>query len=106
MNSVPSELKRKLRAAQWLPVGVGRSPQDVIYVKDMEDEVTRIVAQFGDLFVDVSMLPEKFRAHPGYRRMRHAIFPSRDDALEMLGEVMARDEKYRIGDIDAQDLGS
>ena len=104
LNSVPSELKRKLRAAQWLPVGVGRSPQDVIYVKDMEDEVTRIVAQFGDLFVDVSMLPEKFRAHPGYKRTVRDIFPKRDDALEMLGEVMARDERYRIGDIDTENL--
>ena len=104
LNSVPSELKRKLRAAQWLPVGVGRSPQDVIYVKDMEDEVTRIVAQFGDLFVDVSMLPEKFRAHPGYKRTVRDIFPKRDDALEMLGEMMAESEKYRIGEIDTLDL--
>ena len=104
LNSVPSELKRKLKAAQWLPVGVGRSPQDVIYVKDMEDEVTRIVAQFGDLFVDVSMLPEKFRAHPGYKRTVRDIFPKRDDALEMLGEMMAESEKYRIGEIDTLDL--
>ena len=89
LNSVPSELKRKLRAAQWLPVDVGRSPQDVIYVKDMEDEIARIVAQFGDLFVDVSMLPEESRAHPGYKRKVQRIFPLRDDALEMLGEMMA-----------------
>ena len=105
LNSVPSELKQKLRAAQWLPVvGAGRSPQDVIYIEDMEDEVSQIVTQFGDSSVDVSMLPEKFRAHPGYKRTVRDIFPKRDDALEMLGLMMAESEKYRIGEIDTLDL--
>ena len=104
LNSVPSELKQKLIAAKWLPIGAGRSPQDVIYVKDMEDEVARIVAQFDDIFVDVSMLPERFRSHPGYKRTVRDIFPKRDDALEMLGEMMAESEKYLIGEIDTQDL--
>ena len=104
LNSVPSELKQELFDAKWLPIGAGRSPQYVIYVKDMEDEVARIVAQFDDLFVDVSMLPERFRSHPGYKKTVRYIFPKRDDALEMLGEMMAESEKYRIGDIDTQDL--
>ena len=103
-NSVPSELKQELIDAKWLPIGAGRSPQDVIYVKDMEDEVARIVAQFDDLFVDVSMLPERFRSHPGYKKTVRYIFPKRDDALEMLGEMMTESEKYRIGDIDIQGM--
>ena len=104
LNSVPSELKQELFDAKWLPIGAGRSPQDVIYVKDMEDEVARIVAQFDDLFVDVSMLPERFRSHPGYKKTVRYIFPKRDDALEMLGEMMAESEKYRIGDIDIEGM--
>ncbi len=104
LNSLPSQLNLKIKNAKWLPIGAGRSPQDVIYVKDMEDEVARIVAQFDDLFVDVSMLPERFRAHPGYKKTVRYIFPKRDDALEMLGEMMAESEKYRIGDIDIERL--
>lgn len=103
-NTVASDLCQELKDTTWLPIGAGRSPQDVIYVKDMEDEVTRIVAQFGDSFVDVSMLPENFRTHPGYKRTVRDIFPKRDDALEMLGEMMAESEKYRIGDIDTQSM--
>ena len=106
MDSVPSELNQKLRAVKWLLIdtGIGRRPQDMIYLMGMEDDVHRIVCECGGSYVDVLMLRAGLRDHPGYRRMRQAIFPSRDDALEMLGEVMARDEKYRIGDIDAQDL--
>ena len=99
-----SELNQKLRAVKWLPIDAGRPPQDVIYLKDMEDEIARIVAQFGDSFVDVSMLPEEFRAHPGYKRKVQRIIPPRDDALEMLGEMMAEAEEYHIGDIDSEKL--
>ena len=104
LNTIPSDLRQELKDTIWLPIDPGRSPQDVIYVKGMEDEVTRIVAQFGDSFVDVLMLPENFRTHPGYKRMVRDIFPKRDDALEMLGEMMAESEKYRIGDIDTQGM--
>ena len=106
MDNVPSELNQKLRAVKWLLIdtGIGRRPQDVIYLMGMEDDVHRIVCECGGSYVDVLMLRAGLRDHPGYGRMRQAIFPSRDDALEMLGEVMARDEKYRIGDIDIQDL--
>ena len=106
MDSVPSELNQKLRAVKWLLIetGTGRRPQDVIYLMGMEDDVHRIVCECGGSYVDVLMLRAELRDHPGYRRMRRAIFPSRDDALEMLGEMMVGTEKYRIGDIDVQDL--
>ena len=106
MDSVPSELNQKLRAVKWLLIetGTGRRPQDVIYLMGMEDDVHCIVCECGGSYVDVLMLRAELRDHPGYRRMRRAVFPSRDDALEMLGEMMAGTEKYRIGDIDIQDL--
>ena len=101
---VASELNQKLKTTQWLPIGAGRPPDEVIYLRDMEDIVHGIVCECDGLYVDVLMLPQEFRAHRGYRRMCQAVFPSKNDALEMLGEMMAESEKYRIGDIDTQGM--
>ena len=103
LKNAPYEINKELRAVKWLPIDAGRSPQDVIFLKGMEDVVARIVAQSDD-FVDVSRLPEEFRRHPGFEIMVREICPQRDDALAMLGELMAEAEQYHIGDIDTADL--
>ena len=103
-TALSSELNERLKTGNWLPIHAGCCPQEVIYLKGMEGEVHRIVCECAGPYADVCMLPEKFRAHPGYKRTVRDIFPKRDDALEMLGEVMARDERYRIGDIDTENL--
>ena len=103
LKNAPYEINKELRAVKWLPIDAGRSPQDVIFLKGMEDVVARIVAQSDD-FVDVSRLPEEFRRHPGFEIMVREICPQRDDALAMLGELMAEAEKYHIGDIDTENL--
>lgn len=99
-----SELNQKLRVTQWLPIGAGRPPEEVIYLRNMEDIVHEIVCECDGSYADVSMLPEKFRAHPGYKGTVRDIFPKRNDAFEMLGEMMAESEKYLIGDIDTQGM--
>ena len=106
MDNVPSELNQKLRAVKWLLIdtGIGRRPQDVIYLMGMEDDVHRIVCECGGSYVDVLMLRAGLRDHPGYGSAVRPLFPLRDAALEMLGQVMARDERYRIGDIDTENL--
>ena len=104
LKTRPYEIHRELRTVKWLPIGIGQSPQEVIFLEGMEAEVARIVAQFGDLFVDVSRLPEEFRRHPGFEIMVREVFSQRDDALSMLGELMAEAEKYHIGDIDIENL--
>ena len=104
LNSISSELNQKLKAARWLPIGAGCPPQDVICLQGIEDEVHKIVCECDGSYVDVLMLSPEFRAHRGYRRMRQSIFPPKIDALEMLGEMMARAKKYRIGDIDTQGM--
>ena len=104
LNTVPSDLRQELKDTTWLPIGEGRPPQDVICLQDIEDEVHEIVCEGDGSYVDVLMLSPEFRAHQGYRRMRQSIFPPKVDALEMLGEMMARAEKYRIGDIDSQGM--
>ena len=104
LNTVPSEFRQELKDTTWLPIAEGRCPRETICLRGMEDEVHRIVSGCDDSYVDVLMLPTEFRDHPGYRGIARSIFPSRDDALEMLGEVMARDERYRIGDIDTENL--
>lgn len=107
LENIPPEyeLNQKLKSVEWLPIiDTGRRPQDVIYLKDMENDVHRIVCECGGAYVSVLMLPTEFREHPGYRRMPRNIFPRRNDALAMLGEIMAKSEKYHIGDIDTQHM--
>ena len=104
LNTVPSELRQELKDTTWLPIAEGRCPQETICLRGMEDEVHRIVSGCDDLYVDVLMLPVEFRDHPGYGSAVRPLFPLRDAALEMLGKVMARDERYRIGDIDTENL--
>ena len=88
---------------KWLPIDLGRSPQEVIFLEGMEAEVARIVSQSHN-FVDVSTLPPAFRRHPGFEIMVCEVFSLRNDALTMLGELMAEAEKYHIGDIDTENL--
>ena len=104
LNTVPSEFRQELKDTTWLPIAEGRCPQETICLRGMEDEVHRIVSGCDDLYVDVLMLPVEFRDHPGYGSAVRPLFPLRDAALEMLGQVMARDERYRIGDIDTENL--
>ena len=103
LKNAPGEMHKQLRAVKWLPIGIGRSPQEVIYLEGMEAEVARIVAQSHN-FVDVSTLLAEFRRHPGFEIMVREVFSQRDDALSMLGELMAEAEKYHIGDIDTENL--
>ena len=104
LNTVPSEFRQELKDTTWLPIAEGRCPRETICLRGMEDEVHRIVSGCDDLYVDVLMLPVEFRDHPGYGSAVRPLFPLRDAALEMLGQVMARDERYRIGDIDTENL--
>ena len=103
LKTPPYEIHRQLRTVKWLPIDLGRSPQEVIFLEGMEAEVARIVSQSHN-FVDVSTLPPAFRRHPGFEIMVCEVFSLRNDALTMLGELMAEAEKYHIGDIDTENL--
>ena len=45
LKTRPYEINKELRAVKWLPIDIGRSPQEVIFLEGMEAEVARIVAQ-------------------------------------------------------------
>ncbi len=62
LKNPPCEINKKLREVKWLPIDAGQSPQspqDVIYLKGMKDEVAQIVDRFDD-FVHVLRLTEEF----------------------------------------------
>ncbi|MBI1924752.1 hypothetical protein HYR99_10915 [Candidatus Poribacteria bacterium] len=100
VEHLADDLANALKSADWLPIDEGRPPSDMIFLKGLEDDVARVMSGLDKLFVEVIMLPDAFRNHPAFDVLANQVFPRTEAALDMLGEIMAEDERYRIGNLD------
>ncbi len=105
VGKLEPERLQALRETGWLPTRDGTSvpPQDVIHIRGAEDEIDRLVSTLGGIFVSKSALAEDVQQHSAFSTLAKT-FPPLKDAAAMLGEIMARDDQYRIGPIDISDL--
>ncbi|MCG3777273.1 MAG: hypothetical protein JW395_4151 [Nitrospira sp.] len=96
------DLRGALASTAWLPLTNGSvaKAEDFIFVSEIEEEVSRVVADSGGLFHEVLELEAAVRSNEAFPRLALAIFPARETALMMLGEMMSAVDKYRIGALD------
>lgn len=92
-----------LRTASQVDKSVFISPQDIIFLSGLDAEVARLTA-IDQTFYDIGRLHQDLRQHPAFDKLvNHHIFPDQNDALDMLGQIMADHAEYRLGTITALD---
>lgn len=101
VSELGQDILTALKEENWLLTQDGKyvSSMDVIYIRGLEDSIERLVATLGGTFVGERALCQEIRDHPAFPSPLVELFPSSQDALTILGTVMAEDEKYRVGPI-------
>lgn len=97
-----SSFSKRLSESPWLVKTGGDvvAPNDIIHIEEMRDDVTRVLSALRGVFVDSGALLEDILNHPAFKILEKSVFPPQRDALTMMAETMALDEKYYIGKID------
>jgi len=106
-QNIEDPLRQKLKSTAWLPTVDGKSvpPNDVLFIKCLEDDVSRIVSICGGAFTDVLSLKEEVRDHNAYNQvLTKGCFPSPKDTVEMLGEIMSEDPSYCLAEFAKDDF--
>ncbi|WP_278471762.1 sacsin N-terminal ATP-binding-like domain-containing protein [Gimesia maris] len=99
--SLPEESLRKLRSLQWLPLrdeGYA-SPEDIIHLPRISDEVARLTAQFPGIFYEPGILREEIQNHPSWVKISHQLIPGQKSALTMLGVLLLEDQQNHVGSL-------
>jgi len=103
LNHLQTEPPEQLKSTCWIPTALGPiSPEDIIYLPEIENELTRLLAdpELDGAFFSVEHIENKVKNRPEFEIVKEKLLPSRNDALEMLGECLRDIERYYIGDLD------
>ncbi len=103
LNHLQAKPPEQLKSTCWIPTGLEPiSPEDIIYLPEIENELTRLLAdpELDGAFFSVEHIENKVKNRPEFEIVKEKLLPSRNDALEMLGECLGGIEKYYIGDLD------
>jgi hypothetical protein len=98
-DHLSQDLSRRLRTAAWVPAAEGPAvkPDDVIYVREVRDDVARLVSEYPGIFVDPERLAPAFREHRGFSRFLDSVVPPSSEALVMLGTLLLENAKNPVG---------
>ena len=105
-DPIPEHLHKRLRSSAWLPTAAGGfvSPQDVIHIPELADDIAQLVAVYPRLGVDPGTLADSFRKHFAFEWVERRVFPRHDEALSSLGKLLVQDERNFIGNIDRTEV--
>ena len=106
-QNMEDSLGQELKNEAWLPNIRNKSvpPSDVLFIKGLEDDVSRIVSVCGGAFTDVLSLKKEVRDHNAFNQvLTKGCFPSPKDAVEMLGEIMSEHQSYCLAEFDKDDF--
>jgi hypothetical protein len=98
--SFSQEVSRRLKTAAWVPTADGAAvkPEDVIHLRELRDDVARLVSEYPGIFIDPERLAPALREHQGYRRFLEAVVPPSSEALVMLGTLLLKNPQNPVGD--------
>lgn len=87
-----------LRSVQWLPLVNGRviSPEDVIDIDAMANEIDQLSSRCGYPFAGISGLHQDLRVHTEFSTLRQ-LFSSGIEGLPRLGQLMSEVPGYSVG---------
>jgi hypothetical protein len=97
---LPDEVTHELRTAVWVPTtdGVSTKPDDVICVRELREDVARLVSEYPGIFIDPARLAPALREHRGYGRFLEVVVPPAGKALVMLGTLLLENPQNAVGD--------
>lgn len=95
-----------LRQTPWLPSNRGApvAPANVVYLPALEETLRRLGVASHRTVARASELPEEVLAHPAFPSMPSKVLPAREAALAMLGEVLAEDPRFLVGNLPMDSL--
>ncbi|MBW1792317.1 MAG: hypothetical protein JRJ14_08705, partial [Deltaproteobacteria bacterium] len=102
LSQLGPDFGHQLRKTPWL---IDREdnptrPSDVINLKPLQDEVSRITARPEAGYCDPTKLKDDLCNHPFFNAIKRRYFSADESGLERLGTLIAGYSDYAIGNID------
>jgi hypothetical protein len=97
-----NEILKLLKKTEWLVDSEGqpRSPEQIIHLPMLEDTVTKILSESKpQRYISPSMLREDINLSRNLLIPKWFKFISGEDAFEKLGEILANQPTYYLGDL-------
>ncbi|MBD5804510.1 hypothetical protein AZOA_39530 [Azoarcus sp. Aa7] len=90
-----------LRSVQWLPLANGGviSPEDVIDIEEMADEIDRLSSHCGYPFAGIAGLHADVQSCPEFGTLRQ-LFSAGVQGLPRFGQLMSEVPGYSVGSLD------
>jgi hypothetical protein len=97
-RAAPQDVLGALRSASWLPGPSGPvAPRSVLHLPGLVDVLASMPLSLLQGLVPSSRLLEA-REHQGLQSLTdHRLVPSQEEALGLLGEALAEDSRYHVG---------
>ncbi len=105
-DELDQELKHSLKTRPWLinsqlkPV----SPEDVIFLESLSDELIKLTEEMTDVYCVPEKLRDELRNHSAFDVLKEYFFAREDDGLEKLGLLIGEIERYAVGAITINNL--
>lgn len=88
----------ELKTTKWLPLqrSGAISPDDIIDLEPLADEIDKLAAQCDYCYVGVRALADEVKSHAYFEKLR-PLFASDKSGLARLGQLMAATDGYSVG---------
>jgi len=95
LKKIPS-----LRTTRWLPLSGGGSisPDDVIDLEPLADDIERLTSQCNYCYAGVLAISKEVRDHRNFANLKQ-MFSHGSDGLARFGQLLAEADDYLIGEI-------
>lgn len=102
----PNDIVKRLKLAKWILLDDGSfiSPDEVVYLPKLHDEVRSILASSPGIFFERSRIAQQFLRREGYLQVERLCFPDVVTSLAMIGEVLKENPRNSIGPISDSEL--
>lgn len=95
------DLQSDLRDMKWLidEHDISLRPSDIIFLPDIKDEISRLIAaEPGSYYLPESLF-EKIRQHPYMPQLKEHFFSQGEDGLEKLALLLELNSDYAVGSL-------
>ena len=99
LGNVEHEKIPKLKTTRWLPLQPSGaiSPDDIIDLEPLVDEIDKLAAESGYCYAGVRALGNEIQSHPNFEKLR-PLFATDKQGLARLGQLMAEVDGYSVGE--------
>ena len=102
----PPGIIKQLKKTKWILAAEGSfiSPDEVVHLPKLHQEVQLILASNPGIFYEPSQIAQQFLRREGYLQVERLCFPDVVTSFAMIGEVLKEDSRNSIGSIPDTEL--